>query len=129
MKEVNSNKYDVQVDVEAIYIAEQSQPELERYVFAYNVTIKNCGTSAAQLLSRHWVITDATGHIEEVKGEGVIGEQPRLLPGESFRYTSAAMIATPVGTMHGSYQMIAEDGNLFDAPISAFRLSVPNILH
>ena len=126
---VTSNNYDIEIGVDTTYVADQSQPEQERYVFAYHITITNCGTQAAQLISRHWVITDATGHIEEVKGEGVIGEQPKLEPGESFKYTSAAMIATPVGTMHGSYQMLAADGNHFDAPITAFRLSMPNILH
>ena len=126
---MTSNKYDIEIGVDTTYVADQSQPEQERYVFAYHITITNCGVQAAQLISRHWVITDATGHIEEVKGEGVIGEQPKLEPGESFKYTSAAMIATPVGTMHGSYQMLAADGNQFDAPIAAFRLSMPNILH
>ena len=126
---MTSNKYDIEIGVDTTYVADQSQPEQERYVFAYHITITNCGIQAAQLISRHWVITDATGHIEEVKGEGVIGEQPKLEPGESFKYTSAAMIATPVGTMHGSYQMLAADGNQFDAPIAAFRLSMPNILH
>lgn len=121
--------YDIKVDVETTYIEEQSQPDKERYVFAYNVTITNVGQIAAQLLTRHWIITDATGHVQEVRGEGVVGDQPLLQPGGSYSYTSAAMIATPVGTMHGSYQMIAEDGTNFDAPIAAFRLSVPNILH
>ena len=123
------NSYDIEISVDTTYVEEQSQPDQDRYVFAYHITITNNGAKAAQLISRHWVITDATGHIEEVKGEGVIGEQPKLQPGESFKYTSAAMIATPVGTMHGSYQMHAEDGHQFDAPIDAFRLSVPNILH
>jgi ApaG protein len=122
-------KYAVSVHVDTSFVDEQSEPERERYVFAYHVSIENQGSKSAQLLSRHWIITDATGHIEEVKGEGVIGEQPTLAPGETFKYTSAAMIATPVGTMHGSYQMQAEDGTQFDAPISAFRLSIPNILH
>ena len=126
---VESNRYDIEISVDTTYVEEQSQPEQDRYVFAYHITITNNGTTAAQLISRHWVITDATGHSEEVKGEGVIGEQPKLQPGESFKYTSAAMIATPVGTMHGSHQMHAEDGHRFDAPIDAFRLSVPNILH
>ena len=126
---MNSKNYAVIVQVDTTYVEEQSEPDRERYVFAYHVTIENQGTTNAQLLSRHWIITDATGHIQEVKGEGVIGEQPTLTPGESFKYTSAAMIATPVGTMHGSYQMMADDGTQFDAPIEAFRLSVPNILH
>lgn len=126
---MNSKNYAVIVQVDTTFVDEQSEPELERYVFAYHVTIENRGVADAQLLSRHWIITDATGHIQEVKGEGVIGEQPTLAPGESFKYTSAAMIATPVGTMHGSYQMVADDGTQFDAPIEAFRLSIPNILH
>ena len=126
---VSSNNYDIAISVDTTYVEEQSQPDQDRYVFAYHITITNVGIEAAQLVSRHWVITDATGHIEEVKGDGVIGEQPHLEPGESFKYTSAAMIATPVGTMHGSYQMRAKDGHQFEAPIAAFRLSVPNILH
>ena len=93
------------------------------------MTICNSGTVAAQLVSRHWVITDATEHVQEVRGEGVVGEQPLLAPGESFSYTSASMIETPVGTMHGSYQMLGDDGTQFDAPISAFRLSIPNVLN
>ena len=124
-----TNNHVVSVYVRSSYVDEQSEPEQERYVFAYHVTIENQGKVNAQLLSRHWIITDATGHIEEVKGPGVIGEQPTLAPGESFKYTSAAMIATPVGTMHGSYQMLADDGTQFEAPIDAFRLSIPNILH
>lgn len=126
---MNPNNYDVTIHVRTTFVSEQSQPEQDRYVFAYHVTIENHGAFAAQLLSRHWIITDATGHIQEVKGDGVIGEQPKLAPGEAYKYTSAAMIATPVGTMHGSYQMLAEDGEKFDAPIAAFRLSIPNILH
>lgn len=126
---MNTSNYEIEITVETSYVSEQSQPEQDRYVFAYHVTITNVGIQAAQLISRHWIITDATGHIEEVKGEGVIGEQPYLQPGESFKYTSAAMIATPVGTMHGSYRMRAADEHEFDAPIAAFRLSVPNILH
>ncbi|MEM7466270.1 MAG: Co2+/Mg2+ efflux protein ApaG [Pseudomonadota bacterium] len=126
---MESKHYDVNVNVDTTFVADQSQPDNERFVFAYHVTITNCGAVSAQLISRHWIITDATGHIEEVKGDGVIGEQPKLDPGESFKYTSAAMIATPVGTMHGSYFMLADDGHRFEAPIEAFRLSVPNILH
>lgn len=124
-----SKKYAVNVLVDTSFVDEQSEPDQERYVFAYHVSIENIGSKVAQLLSRHWIITDATGHIEEVKGDGVIGEQPTLAPGETFKYTSAAMIATPVGTMHGSYQMRADDGTQFEAPINAFRLSIPNILH
>ena len=126
---MTDEKYTIQINVETSFIDAQSAPDNERYVFAYTVNIENAGSIAAQLISRHWVITDATGHIQEVRGDGVVGEQPNLAPGESFRYTSAAMIATPVGSMHGSYQMLASDGTSFDAPIEAFRLSIPNILH
>jgi ApaG protein len=121
--------YQIDITVETTYIEHQSVPEKDRFVFAYTITIENAGALAAQLISRHWIITDAAEHIQEVRGEGVVGEQPHLLPGESFTYTSAAMIETPVGTMHGSYQMIAKDGTAFDAPIAAFRLSMPNMLH
>ncbi len=123
------NPYHISVAVATTYIAEQSEPERNRYVFAYTITIENTGEVAAQLLSRHWIITDAAGHVQEVKGNGVIGEQPHLDPGSSFRYTSGAVIETPVGTMQGSYQMVADDGVRFDAPIPMFRLSVPNVLH
>jgi ApaG protein len=119
----------IDITVETAYIEQQSTPADDRYVFAYTITIENTGAVAAQLISRHWIITDAKGHVQEVRGEGVVGEQPRLAPGESFSYTSGAMLETPVGTMHGSYQMVADDGTEFDAPISAFRLSVPNMLH
>ena len=121
--------YHIDIAVETTYIAHQSVPEQDRYVFAYTITIENAGATAAQLISRHWIITDAAEHIQEVRGEGVVGEQPNLAPGESFTYTSAAMIETPVGTMHGSYQMIANDGTEFEAPIPVFRLSIPNALH
>ncbi len=98
-------------------------------MFAYTVTITNAGTVSAQLISRHWVITDAQNVVQEVKGLGVVGEQPLLRPGESFEYTSGTAMATPVGTMRGSYQMVAEDGNKFDAEISAFTLTMPRVLH
>lgn len=126
---MTSSPYDIRIDVETAYIAEQSSVENDRYVFAYTITITNTGTVNARLVSRHWVITDAKGHIQEVRGEGVVGEQPHLAPGQSFTYTSGAMIETEVGTMHGSYQMVADDGTSFDAPIAAFRLSMPNVLH
>ena len=121
--------YHIRIEVETRYIPEQSTPTQNRYVFAYTITIYNAGTVAAQLLSRHWIITDANGRVQEVRGEGVVGEQPHLKPGEGFRYTSGAVIETPVGTMHGSYQMKADDATRFDAPIPAFRLSVPGSLH
>ncbi len=119
----------IAVHIETAYIEEQSSPEADQFVFAYTITIQNTGTVPAKLMTRHWIITDANGKVREVRGDGVVGEQPYLRPGEAFRYTSAAMIETPVGTMQGSYQMIADDGVHFDAPISAFRLSLPDILH
>ncbi|CAN5884331.1 MAG: Protein ApaG [Chromatiales bacterium USCg_Taylor] len=121
--------HSIKVRVQSTYVEEQSSPENEQYVFAYTITIENIGTIPAKLLTRHWIITDANGKIREVRGDGVVGEQPYLRPGEAFRYTSAAMIETPVGSMHGSYQMIADDGVAFDAPIVAFGLSIPNLLH
>jgi ApaG protein len=122
-------KYEIGVHPEAHYLAEQSDEEAGRYVFAYTITIRNTGAVAAQLISRHWIITDAQQQVQEVRGLGVIGEQPTLAPGESFQYTSGAAIATPVGTMRGSYQMVAADGTRFDAPIPEFTLSIPRTLH
>lgn len=119
----------IRITVETAYIPEQSAPARKRYVFAYTITISNEGEAPAQLISRHWVITDASGKVEEVRGEGVVGEQPRLAPGDSFRYTSGAVLETPLGTMHGSYQMVTDEGAAFDAPISAFRLAMPHVLH
>ncbi len=124
-----TDSYNIKVDVETRYIPEQSFPEQGRYVFAYTITIENRGKVPAQLLRRHWVITDANNRVQEVKGEGVIGEQPRLEPGENFRYTSGTMLETPVGSMRGSYQMIADDGVEFDAEIPAFTLAIPRTLH
>ena len=122
-------KYAIDVDCVAVYLEGESDPEKHSYVFAYTITIKNVGTVTAQLLSRHWHIFDASENVKEVKGEGVVGEQPHLEPGESFTYTSAAMIKTPVGNMLGSYKMRAADGHLFEAEIRPFRLSVPLSLH
>ena len=122
-------KYQIDVSVNTAYLADQSDPSSDRYVFAYTVTIANIGTISAQLISRHWVITDAENVTQEVKGLGVVGEQPLLRPGESFEYTSGTAMATPVGTMRGTYQMVAEDGNKFDAEIPAFTLSMPRVLH
>jgi ApaG protein len=122
-------KYQISVSVNTAYLADQSDPSSDRYVFAYTITIANSGTVAAQLISRHWIITDAENVSQEVKGLGVVGEQPLLRPGESFEYTSGTAMATPVGTMRGSYQMVAEDGNKFDAEIPAFTLSMPRVLH
>ena len=111
------------------YLPDQSDEAAGRYVFAYTITIRNNGSVAAQLISRHWIITDAQGLVQEVRGMGVVGAQPLLQPGESFEYTSGTSIATPVGTMRGSYQMMAEDGTRFEAPIPEFTLSVPRVLH
>lgn len=124
-----TEKYRIQVEAAAEFIPAQSDPDDERHVFAYHITITNTGSLAAQLLSRHWIITDGSGDRQEVRGEGVVGEQPRLAPGEQFRYTSGSVLKTPVGTMHGSYQMVAEDGTRFDAPIPAFTLAMPRVLH
>ena len=121
--------HDISVKTRTVYIADQSDPANDRYVFAYTISITNTGSVAAQLLSRHWVITDAADKVQEVRGKGVVGEQPHLRPGESFEYTSGSAIATPVGTMRGSYQMVAEDGVQFDAPIPEFTLSMPRVLH
>ena len=121
--------YNIEVSVETTYVAEHSEPEDDRFVFAYTITLVNRGTVSAQLLSRHWVITDADSQVEEVRGDGVVGEQPVLKPGEGFRYTSGAVIETPVGTMQGSYQMVAADGQQFDATIPEFVLSAPRTLH
>ncbi len=124
-----NDKYNVNVAVKSAYIATQSDPSANRYVFAYTVTITNRGTVPVQLITRHWIITDANERTQEVHGEGVVGEQPHLQPGESYRYTSGAAIETPVGTMAGSYQMVAEDGTRFDAEIPVFTLSSPGVLH
>ncbi|HRP98391.1 MAG TPA: Co2+/Mg2+ efflux protein ApaG [Rhodocyclaceae bacterium] len=125
----DSDNYRIAVEAVAEFIAAQSDPDANRYVFAYHITITNKGAVAAQLISRHWIITDGSGHKQEVRGEGVIGEQPRLAPGEQFRYTSGSVLETPVGTMHGSYQMVAADGHRFDAPIPPFTLAMPRVLH
>ncbi|HLE66969.1 MAG TPA: Co2+/Mg2+ efflux protein ApaG [Burkholderiales bacterium] len=122
-------RYEVQVSAKTQYLADQSDDAAGRYVFAYTITIRNVGNVTAQLISRHWIITDSQGLVQEVRGLGVVGAQPVLRPGESHEYTSGTAIATPVGTMRGSYQMAAEDGNRFDAPIPEFTLSVPRVLH
>jgi ApaG protein len=119
----------IKVDVETRYIEDQSNPEQNYYVFAYTITIKNQGRQNAQLLTRHWVITDSNAKIQEVRGDGVVGEQPLLKPGEQFVYTSGTMLETAVGTMKGSYQMLADDGSHFDAQIEEFVLSTPRVLH
>jgi ApaG protein len=126
---VAEKKYEIVVSSQTQYVAEQSDEENGRFVFAYTITIRNSGSVPAQLVSRHWIITDGRNQVQEVRGLGVVGAQPLLKPGESFEYTSGAAIATPVGTMRGSYQMVAEDGTHFDAPIPQFTLSVPRVLH
>ena len=125
----NAQFNNIQVDVETRYIEDQSNPEKNYYVFAYTVTIQNKGDQSAQLISRHWVITDSNHKVQEVRGDGVIGEQPELKPGERFVYTSGTMLETSVGTMKGSYQMKADDGSQFDATIDEFVLSTPRVLH
>lgn len=122
-------KYQIDVSAETQFIPDQSAPDEDRYVFAYTITITNTGGVAAKLLTRHWLITDSNGKIQEVRGDGVVGEQPYLKPGEGFQYTSGSMLETPVGTMEGSYQMQADDGMEFDARIPRFTLSMPRILH
>ena len=124
-----AKKHDIGIDVVTQYLPEQSSPDEDRFFFAYSITVTNRGSVAAQLISRHWIITDAENVVQEVKGLGVVGEQPLLRPGESFEYTSGTAMATPVGTMRGTYQMVAEDGNKFDADIPSFTLSMPRVLH
>ncbi len=119
----------IEVDVKTRYIEDQSNPEQNYYVFAYTITIQNKGSQSAQLLTRHWVITDSNHKVQEVRGDGVVGEQPLLKPGEQFVYTSGTMLETAVGTMKGSYQMLADDGSHFDATINEFILSIPRVLH
>lgn len=127
MKDQQQHRIDV--GVETSYIDDQSDPATDRYVFAYTITISNSGNTPAKLLNRHWLITDANGKIQEVRGQGVVGEQPYLRPGEKFRYTSGTVIETPVGTMEGEYEMQADDGQMFLAPIDRFSLAVPRVLH
>lgn len=122
-------KHDVTVTARTAFIPDQSDAGSERYVFAYTITITNSGSVPVQLIGRHWIITDANNQVQEVKGLGVVGEQPYLRPDESFEYTSGTAMATPVGTMRGSYQMMAEGGVQFDAPIPEFTLSMPRVLH
>ncbi|MCF6280611.1 MAG: Co2+/Mg2+ efflux protein ApaG [Candidatus Polarisedimenticolaceae bacterium] len=123
------NPQKIQIEVESLYLSAESEPEINRYVFSYTITILNNGSEAAKLLDRHWIITDANGNKKEVKGKGVIGEQPHLAPGETFRYTSGAVLETPLGSMQGSYSMINDDGRPFLAEIPVFSLSKPGILH
>lgn len=127
--QMNAGSYRISVDPTPFYVADQSDPLRNVYVFAYHIRITNDGEVPVQLISRHWIITDADGKVDEVRGEGVIGKQPRLDPGESFEYTSGSQFRTPVGTMHGSYHFVAEDGVSFDAPIPKFVLTAKRVLH
>ncbi|MGH8437490.1 MAG: Co2+/Mg2+ efflux protein ApaG [Pseudomonas sp.] len=122
-------RYQIDVSVVTRFLKEQSDPENERFAFAYTITVQNNGSVPAKLMSRHWLITNGDGQVEEVKGAGVIGQQPLIEPGKSHTYSSGAVISTQVGTMQGSYQMVAEDGKRFDAIIAPFRLAVPGALH
>ncbi len=119
----------ISVEVETDFLNDQSEPRQDRFVFSYTITIRNDGDVPARLMTRHWVITDANGKVQEVRGDGVVGEQPYLKPGQGVRYSRGAVIDTPVGSMQGSYQMIADDGVRFDAPISPFRLAMPGVLN
>ena len=119
----------IRVDVSTNYVEDQSNPGEGRFVFSYTITIRNEGTQPARLVTRHWLITDANGKVQEVVGEGVVGEQPHLQPGQGFRYSSGAILETPVGAMQGRYHMVADDGEQFDAPIAPFRLAMPGVLH
>lgn len=120
---------EISIDVATDYVDEQSEPDSDRYVFSYTITIANRGDIPAKLLSRHWVITDANGKVQEVSGDGVVGEQPYLNPGDEFRYSSGTVLETPVGAMQGSYRMVAGNGTNFDAPIAPFTLAVPGMLN
>ncbi|TYT23113.1 Co2+/Mg2+ efflux protein ApaG [Luteimonas viscosa] len=121
--------YSLEIQIATQFLDEESEPDDGRYVFAYTIRIRNLGRLPAQLVSRHWIITDANGGVEEVHGDGVVGEQPRLEPGDQFTYTSGATLPTAVGTMEGSYDMVGDDGTRFDAPIPPFTLAVPRTLH
>jgi ApaG protein len=125
---MSSPPHKIRVDVETSYLDEKSDPKQLKYVFSYTITIRNEGKVSARLLNRHLIITDANGEVQEMRGEGVLGEQPHLNPGQGFRYSSAAILKTPVGAMQVSYEMLADDGRRFDAPIAPFRLAMPGIL-
>ena len=127
MSEIDKAQIDINVVTD--YIAEQSDPTVDRYVFAYTITINNSGEIPAKLLNRHWLITDANGKVQEVRGEGVVGVQPHLNPGEFFEYTSGAALETPVGIMEGEYEMVTDEGDTFLAPIDRFSLAIPRTLH
>ncbi len=125
----NTLKHDIKVDVETTFLPEQSRPDAGRYVFSYTITISNRGSLPARLLNRHWIITDANGKVEEIRGEGVVGEKPYLKPGQYYRYRSGAVLETPVGAMEGDYEMLDDQGERFLAPIPAFSLQTPNTVH
>jgi ApaG protein len=125
----NNSDYKIEIVTMVKYIEDQSNEVDNRYVFSYSITISNNGDSTVQLLSRHWVITDANNQVQEVRGQGVVGEQPVMKPGQGFGYTSGTVLSTPVGTMTGSYQMVTEDGKKFEVTIPQFVLSVPRVLH
>jgi ApaG protein len=129
MMSMDDKDCDIHIHVATSYMDDQSEPEDDRYVFAYTITISNKGEEPATLLSRHWIITDANGKVQEVSGDGVVGEQPHLNPGERFRYSSGAVLETPVGAMQGLYRMQTDRGQSFDAPIQPFTLAVPGLLH
>ena len=126
---MSESSYVIDVAVQTHYLEDQSAPDDDRFVFAYSIRIENAGRIAARLISRHWIITDANGKVEEVRGDGVVGEQPLLRPGEHFDYTSGAVLQTSVGTMRGSYLMVADDGHRFQATIAQFTLSIPRTVH
>ncbi len=125
----NKNIPPINILVDTYYVESESDIETNRFVFAYTITIENKGTIAAKLLSRHWIITDANSQVQEVRGKGVIGEQPHLKPNESFKYTSGTMIETPVGAMQGSFQMVTDDGEEFEVEIAPFSLAIPRVLN
>jgi ApaG protein len=122
-------KYEITVSAKTMFLDDQSDVDNQRFVFAYTIRIENTGSVAAQLVSRHWIITDAEGQVQEVRGLGVVGNQPLIKPGSHYEYTSGSSIATPVGVMRGTYQMVAEDGTHFDAEIPEFTLAMPRVLH
>jgi len=126
---MDEGRFEIGIEVMTDYVSDQSEPASDRYVFAYTITITNNGNLPARLISRHWIITDANGKVQEVSGDGVVGEQPYLNPGEEFRYSSGAVLETPVGAMQGLYRMEADNGVNFDAPIPPFTLAVPGVLH
>ena len=129
MHQPRDPRFQIEVTVVSEHLPEQSEPDANRYVFAYTVSIQNTGIAPARLLNRHWIVSDANGKVQEVRGKGVVGEQPHIQPGESFQYTSGTLLETPVGSMHGSYEMEAEDGTHFEAAVPPFSLATPTSLH